>query len=246
MFPTPDYCTDHIDKVYEPQEDTFVLLDTLEGELEFLKSSSKTVVLEIGTGTGIITNFIKNNIIPGAYFITTDLNNYACKTSIQTDKLNLTDTKSISGQEKPGFMDSIQCDLASAVRDNSVDVLVFNPPYVPSEEVPDWKSNSGENRGREVLYQANVEIENEDILIDLALCGGPEGMDVTNRVLLSLDKTLLAEGVAYILYCARNKPDQVNELFIEQNLGWAVEKVFFRKAGWEELSVWKYFRKAKR
>src|SRR6266536_154935 len=73
MLPTPS--TDHVefDRIYEPAEDYVLLLDTLssEAEEEFMKScfnpklESKNVgsspcalVVEIGTGSGVVLSFL--------------------------------------------------------------------------------------------------------------------------------------------------------------------------------------------
>ena len=59
LIPTPS--TSHLtaadfDSVYEPAEDTFILLDALEADLSLLANSR--VCLEIGSGSGCVSTFL--------------------------------------------------------------------------------------------------------------------------------------------------------------------------------------------
>ena len=68
MLPTPYVKCDY-EKVYEPSEDSFLLLDILEKERQYLAdrfSKSLNVVCEIGVGSGIVTTFMMQNTIPSA------------------------------------------------------------------------------------------------------------------------------------------------------------------------------------
>ncbi|ODV69138.1 hypothetical protein HYPBUDRAFT_152309 [Hyphopichia burtonii NRRL Y-1933] len=113
----------------------------------------------------------------------------------------------------------MQMNLTSAIRSNKIDLLVFNPPYVPAENVPEIPKD----------------LEDSSWL-DLALLGGQDGMVTTWEVLNNLENILTPEfGIAYILFCARNKPDQVAETMKAR--GWKVDVVIHRKAGWEVLSI---------
>lgn len=211
MLPTPLF-GDLEDKVYDPSEDSFLLLDCFESELVWLNGRFNAgVVCEIGTGSGIVSTFIKKNILKDSLVLTTDLNPHACRIALDTAKSNDT------------VLESFQMSLTTAFRENIVDVLVFNPPYVPAEEVPKIP-----------------EADDDETWLDLALLGGDDGMVVTQVVLDHLDEILSKNGVAYILFCARNKPDEVMEKM--RNRGWQVESIIHRKAGWEVLSVLRFHR----
>ena len=64
MLPTPD--TSHVsyDQIYEPAEDSYLLLDTLSSasETTFLRSHFRTgpapLVVEVGTGSGVVLAFV--------------------------------------------------------------------------------------------------------------------------------------------------------------------------------------------
>ncbi|ODV87483.1 hypothetical protein CANARDRAFT_194525 [[Candida] arabinofermentans NRRL YB-2248] len=220
MLPTPTIPSPDYERIYEPAEDSFLILDLFESQLSYFQSkrfSKKTpLVLEIGTGSGIITTFINKHILPNAIYVASDLNPYACKTALRTNKAN---ASSIN-------VDSIRCDLTTALLPNSVDLLVFNPPYVPAEFVPQVPETS----------------EDEHTWVDIALNGGPEGMDVTNQLLQSLSDTLSVDGEAYILFCARNNPDTVAQNFMSNYPNFKVERVIHRKAGWEVLSIYRFLK----
>ena len=49
-----------INDVYEPAEDTFLLLDAIEKDIEVIKSEKPLVVIEVGCGSGaVIGSLIK-------------------------------------------------------------------------------------------------------------------------------------------------------------------------------------------
>ncbi|KAI8906433.1 S-adenosyl-L-methionine-dependent methyltransferase [Gorgonomyces haynaldii] len=136
---------DHLSKkdwerVYEPAEDSFLLLDALESELSLLRNT--LVGLEIGSGSGTIATFVARELL--CHMITTDINPDACEITLRTGKHNNVE------------IDPLLADLASVLRPGLVDLLIFNPPYVvtPPEEVgtndiaASW---AGGIRGRQVI-----------------------------------------------------------------------------------------------
>ncbi|KAK6464678.1 S-adenosyl-L-methionine-dependent methyltransferase [Scheffersomyces coipomensis] len=224
MLPTPNVKNVDYERVYEPAEDSFLLLDCLEEECEFIQSRFKDIipmVTEIGGGSGIVTTFLYKNILPKAIFIATDINPHACEAIVNTVKLNKGDNNTL---KIPNLVDSCQMNLTSAIKSETIDLLVFNPPYVPATEVPDIPNDP-----------------EDDTWLDLALLGGEDGMVTTWKLLDDLDTILSpTKGVAYILFCARNNPDKVAEIM--RSRGWNVETVILRKAGWEVLSILKFTR----
>lgn len=210
MLPTPEIPRIP-DSVYEPAEDSFLLLDCLEQCLPELQTRKHPIVCEIGSGSGIVSTFLKANVFPHSLFLATDINPNACQTINATKDANCR-------QQRFDTFDTLQMSLNLGIRPKVIDVLVFNPPYVPAETVPE------------------IPTDKEDYTwLDLALLGGEDGMEVTWIVLLNLDKILSPEGAAYILFCARNNPDQVQHVM--QKRGWKTRTIEKRKAGWEVLSV---------
>lgn len=210
MLATPD--VRHLrPQVYDPAEDLFLLLDTLEEQRQWLQSRfSHPLCLEIGSGLGVVLSFLHTHIFPHGYAIATDINPNACLQTKETfGDNNAGGSLAVEALRMMGF---------SGVRDGIVDVIVYNPPYVPAELVP-------------TLPTTDI----DDAWLDLALDGGADGMELTWPILDELDTKLLALGVAYVLFCARNHPDRVSEILRER--GWQVSEVLRRKAAWEVLLV---------
>ncbi|KAK3996535.1 methyltransferase domain-containing protein [Cladorrhinum sp. PSN332] len=249
MLPTPD--TTHVpySRVYEPAEDSFLLLDTLSSpsEISFLSShfppssSPPLLTLEIGPGSGVVLAFLTAH--SAAIFsspvltLGIDINRFACKSTTKTVHLATTTTKTTSGAGH--FLAAIQGDLHAPLRNNRVDVLVFNPPYVPTEEMPCLPE----------ISQDKTTFEQDSALLALSYAGGKDGMETTNKVIDSLPDLLSERGVAYILLCAGNKPDEVKRK-IRDGLGgvgggvWSAETVGTsgKQAGWEKLQIVRIWR----
>lgn len=89
-----------------------------------------------------------------------------------------------------------------------IDVLVFNPPYVSSESLPDREEGDW------------LEIAWED---------GRGGAEIEDRTLGALAEVLSYSGVAYVPTCARSRPGEVvRRLRVDECAGgmrWVVEKV---------------------
>lgn len=260
MLPTPSTSHINVDRVYEPAEDSFLLLDTLSSssEIAFLRQRfsgeqgsggikpSSPVVLEVGTGSGIVIAFITAHAktVFGRSDILTlgsDLNAFACKATVKT-------VKQASQQDQEGssglFLSCVRADLGSILSRGTVDVLIFNPPYVPTEELPSAPSNGG-SYDEASLQIKEDQFGNESHLLSLSYAGGEDGMEVTHRLLDQLPELLsVNQGVAYILLCQQNKPIKVMDLIRHWGSSWAVEVVgrSGRTGGWEKLLVLRIWR----
>ncbi|KAF2663549.1 hypothetical protein BT63DRAFT_121928 [Microthyrium microscopicum] len=250
MLPTPSTSHVSFDNVYEPSEDSFLLLDTLSSasEVEFLKTrfpknEAVPVIAEVGVGSGVVLAFANAHATeifgkPHVLTLAIDINRHACEATRQTVEKASTDLA--GSQVSVGtFLGSIQADLGSAMRSGVVDVLIFNPPYVPSEESladlrdvalsePQFKASS------------SAKFERDSKLLALSYAGGADGMETTNILLSDLPRILNERrGVAYILLCAQNKPAAVMEYIKSWHANWNVEVVGHsgKTAGWEVLQV---------
>lgn len=230
--------------VYEPAEDTFILLDALENDLITLKNNSR-VCLECGSGSGIIITSIAKSFAAAStktatkngsnaandfrLLLATDINFKACQT---TQKC-----ATYFGQEHN--VQVIQTDLAECLLDRleqSVDLLVFNPPYVPTEEDPtsDFKKS-----------QTSKKKKNQ--LINLAWAGGKHGRSVIDVFLKNYVKKLLSKpyGVAYIVALEANNIDDLTKCLEGSTEGGDDDAIvgsvaLKRRAGSESLYVLKY------
>ncbi|MCK5031285.1 MAG: methyltransferase [Thermoplasmatales archaeon] len=103
--------------VYDLSEDSFLLL-------EAIQIAPEDVVLEIGTGCGLIALEASRQ---GARVICTDINPYALRLTRNNIKKN-----------KHLLIGSIEVrkgDLFTVVKDGELfDIILFNPPYLPTSE----------------------------------------------------------------------------------------------------------------
>ena len=244
MLPTPD--TSHVPyaRVYEPAEDSFLLLDTLSSASEttflaarFLNSTNPPLILEVGPGSGVVLAFLTANAVPifGTRAILTvgvDLNRFACAATAKTAAKAAGETPATAGL----FLDAVQGDLVAPVRDGAVDVLVFNPPYVPTEALPAPPPTDA-NVGATTF-------EEDSHLLALSYAGGRDGMETTDRLIAALPKTLSERGCAYLLLCAQNRPDEVKARLRNFGPAWRAETVGTsgKQAGWEKLQIVRIWR----
>jgi len=271
MLPTPD--TSHVpySRVYEPAEDSFLLLDTLSSASEtafltsrfnntyqsaFTNSSTPAgsftppLVLEVGPGSGVVIAFLtaQANAIFGTPQILTagvDVSPFACAATAQTAAKACRED-SPSGPASAGrFLDAVQGDLVSPFRSGVVDVLVFNPPYVPTEELPDARKLVGIKN----IKTQKTTFDEDSHLLALTYAGGRDGMETTDRLIETLPGVLSDRGCAYILLCAGNKPEEVKERIRTMESGierrpWKAETVGTsgKQAGWEKLQIVRIWR----
>ncbi|CAK7225627.1 S-adenosylmethionine-dependent methyltransferase [Sporothrix bragantina] len=261
MLPTPD--TSHVpySRVYEPAEDSFLMLDTLAlpAETAFLTQrfgdarTAPPLVVEIGSGSGVVLAFVAAQAVhlfgPSGYplALAVDVNEFACAATRETAKRAIaeetTDAKTRKDykQDSTGkFLGSMRADLMSALRPGQVDVLLFNPPYVPTPTLP----------ANENTAAANDDFARDSHLLELAYAGGHDGMETTDRLLEALPEVLSARGCAYILLCAQNRPEAVKERIRawpcaeDETASWHAETVGSsgKQAGWEKLQIVRIWR----
>lgn len=267
MLPTPSTSHVDVDRVYEPAEDSFLLLDTLSSPAEtaflqqrFNQQSSlecrtlSPLVLEIGTGSGVVLAFITahaQELFGRAQILTmgADVNTFACTATVETVRRACTEASNghIKRSSQAAFLTIVRADLGSAVRPHSVDVLILNPPYVPSAELPEPLRVEPANRMSKLSSTTAREgrFEEDSHLLALSYAGGKDGMEVTNRLLDQLPELLsLDRGTAYIMLCEQNKPQQVVERIRLWGPSWAVDVVgrSGRTGGWEKLQVLRIWR----
>jgi release factor glutamine methyltransferase len=252
MLPTPSTSHVSFDRIYEPAEDSYLLLDTLSSESEksFLQNRFNNtstlsggrkipppspLIVEIGTGSGVVLSFLhahtetifgRNDILTAGV----DVNRFACKATQETIQV-VQKEQSTQGMSHGFYLGNILGDLTSPLRRAEVDVLVFNPPYVPTPALPSIP-------GEEIKGQTSFEDDSK--LLELSYAGGMDGMETTDRLLDMLPEVLDKErGVAYVLLCAQNKPESVKERIRGWGVCWKAETVGTsgKKGGWEKLQI---------
>ncbi len=118
-------------EIYQPAEDSHLLATVAREEI-----STDERVLEVGTGSGYVAEHIAEET--GASVVATDLNPHACRAA------------------RDRGVEALRADLVSPISDDAVDVVLFNPPYLPTEEAEEWNdwmevALSGGETGREVI-----------------------------------------------------------------------------------------------
>lgn len=262
MLPTPD--TSHVpyERVYEPAEDSFLLLDTLSSapERQFLrqalgtdaaKTAAAPLVVEVGTGSGVVLAFVHAHaraILGTAAVLTAgvDVNAFACRATVATVRKAEQDAAASSA--RAAYLGACVADLAAPWRDGCVDVLVFNPPYVPTPALPSRPPAFSHDVFPGRQQQTPPSYDDDSYLLALSYAGGADGMETTDRLVDSLPRILSPRGCAYILLCAQNKPEDVKRRILAFGPDWRALTVGSsgKTAGWEKLQVVRIWREPTR
>lgn len=180
-----------LDGVYDPGEDSFMLVDAALAEV---KPGEK--VLEVGTGSGVVSLFLKDV----ANVIATDISPLACANA----RLN--------------GVSVVRTDLFRGIC-GPFDLVVFNPPYLPTaedERLPSW--------------------------LNRAFDGGPTGRNVIARFLEDIGSILPPCGRVLTVFSSLTGIDEVKEMY--RSHGFSVETVGEEKVPFERVVVLKCVRRA--
>mmetsp|Transcript_43599 Transcript_43599/g.92683 ORF Transcript_43599/g.92683 Transcript_43599/m.92683 type:complete len:300 (-) Transcript_43599:53-952(-) len=212
------------DNVYEPSDDTYLLIDAIGMDIDNIVTEGQTdrddglmelstikTTLEIGCGTGVPSVYLAMRLRGMANDDGPKLPDLQMKTQKEGDQNSaraypihyVTDINSDairiakSTADKNGIPSSdfqaFKCDLASDVLyllDKKVDILIFNPPYVPT---PDEEVGSDG--------------------IEASWAGGTNGRVVLDRALPQIARLLAhPHGVAYVVVVDDNYPEQLSQV----------------------------------
>uniref|UniRef100_A0A1I7T5Z6 Methyltransferase HEMK2 n=1 Tax=Caenorhabditis tropicalis TaxID=1561998 RepID=A0A1I7T5Z6_9PELO len=220
-IPTPQYRLQAIraHDVYEPAEDTFLLIDAIEKDIKEIRSRNPQLVLEIGCGSGVVSTFVNQALGGNVTSMATDLNPHALDVTLETAKLNdikidVVRTDLFAGLEN--LIGKVQTTKATKTTFFSqVDVLLFNPPYVPTEEEP--SSN-----------------------IELTYAGGRTGRSTLDRLLPRVPELLSPRGVFYLVALHSN---DIPSLLKEHSDRMTASVSMERRCGIEHLYILKFVMK---
>ncbi|CAL8466125.1 g5661 [Coccomyxa elongata] len=199
----------HADRdVYEPSDDSFVLVDALVAAAESWRKVPPRICVEVGSGSGYISCSIAlllQQLGIAAHCISTDINPAAVSATACT----------LQAHNVLGKVDLIRSDLLQGLRarlHRAVDLLVFNPPYVPT---PD----------EEVLRSG----------IAQAWAGGNRGRIVIDKFLPVVGDLLSAQGHFFLVTVAENDPEEIMSIMQQHGLSGSI--VLSRRADEELLSI---------
>ncbi|EIE21191.1 S-adenosyl-L-methionine-dependent methyltransferase [Coccomyxa subellipsoidea C-169] len=203
--------------VYDPSDDSFALVDALVKAAEEWRSKPPRICVEVGSGSGYITcsvALLLQHLGITAHCISTDINPAALHSTECT----------LQAHNVADKVDLVHTDLLEGLRPRlrkAVDLLVFNPPYVPT---PD----------EEVLRTG----------IAQAWAGGNRGRVVIDRFLPMVEDLLSPDGQLFLVTVAENDPEEI--IGIMQQSGLSGEVVLRRRADEEHLSIIRCSRKVDR
>lgn len=203
-------------EVYEPCEDSFALVDAIISDRCFLKDLNPNFCLEVGCGSGYVTASLallfklnggetRSNSVQ---LFATDINPHATVVTQETLRLH--------GMEGDVVLTSLVEGFHSRFL-NSVDVLVFNPPYVPTP--PEEVGVKG---------------------IVASWAGGERGREVVDKFLPQAVKLLSNRGAFYLVTLSENDPEEICSIMEKKGF----KSVFLLKRLTEEetLYVLKFWR----
>lgn len=198
-------------EVYEPCDDSFALVDALLADRSNLIEHKPKFCMEVGCGSGyVITSLalLLGHESHGIHYLATDTNPHAVRVTRETMEAHGVHAELIS------------TDIASGLEKRLaglVDVMVVNPPYVPTPE---------DEVGREGITSA--------------WAGGEDGRSVIDRILPVADNLLSRKGWLYLVTLESNHPLQLCLQMRER--GYASRIVVQRSTDEESLHIIKFWR----
>lgn len=149
--------------VYQAAEDSHLLAETAIDRIE-----SDECVLDVGTGSGYVASRIQEET--GACVVGSDVNPDACR------------------QATAAGVPVVRADMFGPFRNGSFDVVVCNPPYLPTPPEQEWGD-----------------------WMEAALSGGEDGRAMVDPFLGGVGRVLTADGRAYLLISTLTGPEEVRE-----------------------------------
>lgn len=160
--------------VYEAAEDSWLL-----GKVVAEEISSGEFVLEVGCGSGYIAGLLVEEV--GVDVVGVDINPHACRETFSRG------------------IQSVRGDLVAGFGDETFDVVVFNPPYLPWDPDLAW-----------------------DDWFDVAVVGGESGREVIARFIRGVRRVLRPDGVVFLLVSSVTGLDEVQSCAVANGFGVSV------------------------
>lgn len=175
-----------LDDVYQPAEDSRLLAEAIE---EYV--SDGDTLLDVGTGSGYVATVAADR---GADVVGSDVNPHACRAASERG------------------VPVVRTNLADAFQDDVFDVVVFNPPYLPTPP----------------------EMERDD-WFERALSGGESGRAVVAPFLDTVGRVLAPDGTVFLLVSSLTGIEAVTDRAADN--GFAADTVAAEKHPFERLVV---------
>lgn len=203
--------------VYEPAEDTFLLIDSLIFDINTWPNSKKNLVsVELGCGNGLVSCCFLDKIRSSEKC--SDIKHYCI--DVNKDAIDLTG-RLIRNYGLDKGVEFVLSDLFSNVSpEEKFDIVIFNPPYVTTDSEE---------------YQRAV--DQKDIYASWA--GGKEGSETIFKFIDEIKGRLNKDGIIYLLLSHENNYNEIIRR-INKDLGLNYKILLKRKAVNEKLAVFKF------
>ena len=180
-----------------PRPETEILVETAINKVKELRLKTKDLklkILDIGTGSGCIAiSLVK--FLQNTHLVAIDVSNEALNLARENARTNQVDGRII-------FLESDLFNHNFFKNDIKFDMIVSNPPYVPTKEIG--------------LFDAKTNSEPR-----VALDGGKDGLDFYRRINKVAGRFLEGEGLL-ILELGYGQAEKIKEIFSKK---WIVEKI---------------------
>jgi release factor glutamine methyltransferase len=183
--------------VYQPAEDSALLA---RAAVDAVGTDDR--VLEVGTGSGWVAARVASE--PGTDVVASDLNPHACREARER-------ARTLEADGERGFA-VVAADLVSPFRADTFDVVLFNPPYLPTDPDNAW-----------------------DDWMERALSGGKSGRDVIEPFLDGVGRVLAPGGRVLLLVSSLTGYETVLDYAHER--GFSTEKAVEESYPFETLTV---------
>ena len=206
--------------VYEPAEDSFLLIDSLDKELEQITfdKNKKITSIELGCGSGLVSCCFLSKL--------KDLNinilNHYC-IDINKDAVNLTQNL-LKNYNFDNNVNVIEGDLFNSFeKDKIFDIIIFNPPYVTTDD-DEYKRA----------------LKEKDIYA--AWAGGKKGSETINRFIDELKGHINENSIIFLLLSKENEYENIIDK-LKKLYDLDYEVLMRKKFKNERLAVIKFFKK---
>ena len=189
------------ENVYEPAEDSFLLIDSIEMELEHMKfdKTQKIKSVELGCGSGLISICYLSKLRQ------LNINNYEhyC-IDINKDAVDLTQ-RLLKNYKLDEGVKVKEGDLFNNFDENmKFDIIIFNPPYVTTDKEE---------------YEKALKEKN----IYAAWAGGDKGSETINRFVKDLKNFINDNTVIFLLLSKENEYGNIiNNMKELYNMDWEI------------------------
>ena len=208
--------------VYEPERDTFLLIDSIAFDIEhssYYNTVNDITSIEIGCGSGLVSACFINELHKRKIQLST----HYC-VDINKDALTISEKLFTKSNLNSNNIKYVCSDLFEKFnQDKQFDIVIFNPPYVTTDD---------EEYQRALLYK--------DIYASWA--GGKNGSETIFKFVSQIKHYIKDNGVLYLLL---SKENEYNEILLQlcHECDFVYELLMKRNVVNEKLAVFKLYKK---